>query len=52
MTVPIVAKLDSLRQEAAPFVNVPRVEARGAHWVEPVHVAEIELTAWTRGGQI
>ena len=27
-------------------------EARDARWVEPVHIAEIEFTAWTRDGHI
>src|SRR5262245_26280500 len=27
-------------------------EARDARWVEPVHVAEVEFTAWTRQGHI
>jgi bifunctional non-homologous end joining protein LigD len=31
---------------------VPRAEARGAHWVEPVYVAAVEFTAWTRDGHL
>jgi bifunctional non-homologous end joining protein LigD len=48
----IVAKLDGHRQEASPFVDVPRAEAQGANWVEPVYVAEVEFTAWTRDGHL
>jgi bifunctional non-homologous end joining protein LigD len=48
----IVAKLDSHRRDTSSFVNVPRVEARGAHWVEPVLLAEVEFTAWTPDGYI
>jgi bifunctional non-homologous end joining protein LigD len=45
-------ELDSSRGETSPFVEVPRAEARDARWVEPVHVAEVEFTAWTRDGHI
>jgi bifunctional non-homologous end joining protein LigD len=48
----IVAKLDGHRREASPFVDVPRAEARGANWVEPVYVADVEFTAWTRDGHL
>jgi bifunctional non-homologous end joining protein LigD len=48
----IVTKLDSHRRETSPFVDVPRAEAKGAHWVEPVHVAEVEFTDWTRDGHL
>ena len=48
----IVAKLDDHRRGTSPFVDTPRAEARGAHWVEPVYVADVEFTAWTRDGHI
>jgi bifunctional non-homologous end joining protein LigD len=35
-----------------PPVAVPREHARTAVWVEPVLVAEVELTAWTRDGRM
>jgi bifunctional non-homologous end joining protein LigD len=31
---------------------VPRAEAGDPRWVEPVRVAEVEFTAWTRDGHI
>jgi len=31
---------------------VPRTEAKDARWVDPVLVAEVEFTAWTRDGHI
>jgi bifunctional non-homologous end joining protein LigD len=48
----VVTKLDSHQRDTSPFVDVPRVEARGANWVEPIHVAEVEFTAWTRDGHL
>jgi bifunctional non-homologous end joining protein LigD len=48
----VIAKLERRRRETSPFVEVPRAEARGARWVEPVNVAEVEFSAWTRDGHI
>ena len=48
----IIAKLYRNRRETSPFVDVPRAAARDARWVEPVHVAEVEFTAWTRDGHL
>jgi bifunctional non-homologous end joining protein LigD len=38
--------------ETSPFVDLPRAEARDAHWVEPALVAEVEFTVWTRDGRL
>ncbi|MCW2665848.1 MAG: polymerase LigD, ligase domain protein [Frankiales bacterium] len=47
------ALLAPLRRAGSPFAaEVPREHARHAVWVEPVLVAEIELTAWTREGRL
>jgi bifunctional non-homologous end joining protein LigD len=35
-----------------PFADVPRADARDAHWVEPVLVAEVEFTEWSRHGRL
>jgi bifunctional non-homologous end joining protein LigD len=40
------ARLDALAAAKAP-VDVPRAEARGAHWVKPVMVAEIAFAEFT-----
>ncbi len=45
------ALLAALRREA-PVCEVPREHARHAVWVEPVLVAEVELTGWTREGRL
>lgn len=39
-------------QRATAVCEVPREHARHAVWVEPVLVAEVELTAWTRDGRL
>lgn len=46
----IHAKLKALEQEKPSFEDVPRPATRGAHWVRPKLVAEIEFTEWTSDG--
>ena len=47
----IHAKLRKLARDTPAFANPPRgADARGAHWVEPKLVGEIEFTEWTREG--
>src|SRR5205814_6146438 len=41
-------RLKKLTRKTSPFVNAPR--ERGATWVEPELVGEIEFTEWTRDG--
>ena len=46
-------KLDKLEQKTPPFANPPRgYAAKGAHWVTPKLVAEIEFTEWSEGGAL
>jgi bifunctional non-homologous end joining protein LigD len=42
------AKLERLTRKESPFVDVPREMQRGAHWVKPDLVAQIEFSTWTR----
>jgi bifunctional non-homologous end joining protein LigD len=42
------AKLERLAKKDSPFVDVPREMQRGAHWVKPDLVAQIEFSTWTR----
>ena len=35
-----------------PFRDVPRVDARDAQWVEPLHVGEVVFTEWTGDGRL
>ncbi|WP_405564625.1 non-homologous end-joining DNA ligase [Streptomyces sp. NBC_01180] len=44
------ARLDALETTASPFSTA--VRERGAHWVEPVLVAETGFTEWTRDGML
>ena len=46
-------KLRALEVKDPPFSNPPRgYEAKGAHWVKPDLVAEIEFTEWTNDGTL
>ena len=46
-------QLAALEIETAPFSNPPRgYEAKGAHWVQPQLVAEVEFTEWTNEGTL
>jgi bifunctional non-homologous end joining protein LigD len=47
-----MARLQRLRRDRSPFVEVPRPDARNARWVEPKLVAEVEFTTWTRDGRV
>ena len=45
--------LEPLEQKRSPFHNPPQgAEARGAHWVKPVLVAEVSFTEWTADGTL
>ena len=49
--VDIHKRLRALAQTEPPFENPPRgADARGAHWVKPQLVGEIEFTEWTKDG--
>lgn len=46
-------RLGRLSRTTSPFAEpVPRPQARDARWVEPVLVAEVEFTAWTRDARL
>ena len=42
------AKLERLARKESPFADVPREMQRGAHWVKPELVAQVEFSTWTR----
>lgn len=47
------ARLAPLARTAAPYdVPVPREQARDAVWVEPVLVADVDHSGWTRDGRL
>lgn len=46
-------RLRALERKTSPFVNeVPRDRARGAHWVSPTLVGEVEFLNWTSDGRV
>ena len=46
-------KLAPLRRDTSPFDGpVPAEDARYARWVEPVLVAEVAFTGWTKSGRL
>lgn len=49
----LAERLEPLRRDSSPFgTPVPPEEARSAHWVEPVLVAEVAFSEWTRTGRL
>jgi len=48
----IGAVLGALERESSPFVDVPRPDARDAHWVTPERVGEVEFAEWTADGRL
>ena len=44
----VMAKLQRIGHETSPFVTMPRLDAKDAHWAEPQLVCEVEFTTWTR----
>jgi bifunctional non-homologous end joining protein LigD len=45
-------RLETIRVSSSPFREVPAVDARGARWVRPVLVGEVEFSEWTGPGRL
>ncbi|HET6830240.1 MAG TPA: non-homologous end-joining DNA ligase [Solirubrobacterales bacterium] len=45
-------RLEQLAVPASPFADPRSIDVKGAHWVDPVLVAEIGFTEWTRDGRL
>jgi bifunctional non-homologous end joining protein LigD len=45
-------KLDSLRQKEKPYIAISTEGRRGAIWVKPKLVCEVEFTEWTADGHL
>ncbi|WP_424463971.1 ATP-dependent DNA ligase [Pseudoclavibacter helvolus] len=45
-------ELAPLSRTTSPFVDIPAADARGAVWVEPQLVGEVEFAEWTAGGRL
>ncbi len=46
------ARLDKLLVPRSPFAALPTAARRGAHFVKPELVGEVELASWTRDGMV
>ncbi|WP_267422527.1 MULTISPECIES: ATP-dependent DNA ligase [unclassified Curtobacterium] len=44
--------LGPLEREDSPLLDVPRPDARDAHWVDPERVGEVEFAEWTADGRL
>jgi bifunctional non-homologous end joining protein LigD len=45
-------RLDELERPQSPYADSHRVRERGVHWVEPVLVAQVAFSEWTRDGML
>lgn len=45
-------RLSALQRATSPFREVPRPDARDAHWVTPALVGEVRFAEWTHGGHL
>jgi bifunctional non-homologous end joining protein LigD len=45
-------RLTGIGRDDAPLVAVPAEDARTAHWVDPIHVVEVEYTSWTSDSRL
>ena len=48
----IAAVLGRTERKTSPFVDVPRPDARDAHWVTPRRVGEVVFAEWTADGRL
>ncbi len=46
------AVLEGMETELPPVDDVPRADARGARWVEPLLVGEVSFAEWTASGRL
>ncbi len=46
------ARLEPLAQDDNPFADIPRPDAKDAHWVRPQLVGEVEFAEWTSTGRL
>jgi bifunctional non-homologous end joining protein LigD len=43
----LAAKLATHPRKTSPFADIPSADARGAKWVRPEYVGEVEFAEWT-----
>ena len=46
------AVLEDIETDAPPVNDVPKADARGARWVEPLLVGEVSFAEWTASGRL
>jgi bifunctional non-homologous end joining protein LigD len=52
MLADLIRRLEARKRDRSPFALVPPEMQRGAHWVEPDLVAQVEFTQWTDEGRM
>ncbi len=52
MQVDLQRRLDARKRKTSPFADVPPEHRKGAAWVEPDLVAQVEFTEWTDEGRM
>ncbi|WP_207211789.1 non-homologous end-joining DNA ligase [Promicromonospora panici] len=45
-------RLERITRKTSPFADIPRADARDAHWVTPRLVGEVEFAEWTNDGRL
>lgn len=48
----LAAEFAKVERKTSPLVDVPRVDARDAHWIKPSRVGEVEFAEWTSTGRL
>ncbi len=48
----IAGVLKRLERKTSPFADIPRADARDAHWTTPSQVGEVEFAEWTGPGRL
>jgi bifunctional non-homologous end joining protein LigD len=48
----LLHRLEARKRDTSPFASVPAEMKRGAHWVEPDLVAQVEFLQWTDEGRM
>jgi len=48
----LLEEFEGLAHDASPFIDIPGIDAAGAHWVRPELVGEVEFAEWTPTGKL
>ncbi|WP_241680612.1 ATP-dependent DNA ligase [Pseudactinotalea suaedae] len=47
-----LGRFEPLQRADSPAADVPALDAKGAHWLDPVQVAEVEFGEWSPAGRL